>query len=74
MDSADIDDLRDASQDIEEGNFVTLSRTFRGGGMIEERLITFKDVYVSRYYKHASYATPIGKGEKDTLQYYSNSN
>ena len=68
MDPAEIDELRDASQDIEQGNLVTLSRTFRRGGMIEERLITFNDVYVSRYYHHASYATPIRKSEKDTSQ------
>ncbi len=64
MHSEDLEYLILAEDEIEQGDYVTLSRRFRGD-FVEESLITFSDVKIQRV-QYADNATSFQKSSPAT--------
>jgi len=64
MHNEDIEYLILADDEIEKGDYVTLSRRFRGD-FVEESLITFSDVKIQRV-QYADYAKTFQKSSPAT--------
>lgn len=61
----DFNPLQYADVELENGDFVTLSRRCYNG-TVEERLMTFSGVEITRIQNYADYAAAFRKSEKDS--------